>query len=88
MSTTSTQPKKRVLIVGAGASGMAAAYAFSKAPDRFDVTLLERSSYCGGMATSVEIDPEVYGASYMNDGVQGEARFTLSRRCCWFDRGQ
>lgn len=56
---------------------MAAAYAFSKAPDRFDVTLLERSSYCGGMATSVEIDPEVYGASYMNDGVQGETSFTV-----------
>lgn len=45
-------PKKRVCIIGAGASGCSAAYALSLSPERFDVTLFERSTYCGGMATS------------------------------------
>lgn len=65
--------KKSIVIVGAGAAGMSAAYSFSLKPDEFDVVLLERSSYCGGMATSTEIDPAIYGASYVNDGVQGES---------------
>lgn len=51
--------------------GMSAAFAFSQHPDKFEVTLFERSSYAGGMATSVDIDSEKYGASYINDGVQG-----------------
>jgi predicted NAD/FAD-binding protein len=50
---------------------MSAAYAFSQHPDRFQVTLFERSSYTGGMATSKSIDPTKYGAAYINDGVQG-----------------
>lgn len=71
MSSTTAQPRKRVAIVGAGAAGMSAAYALSLKPDLFDVTLFERSTYTGGMATSTEIDEATYGASYINDGVQG-----------------
>ncbi|KAF8648107.1 hypothetical protein AX16_006404 [Volvariella volvacea WC 439] len=61
----------RVLIIGGGATGMSAAYAFSHHPDRYDVTLYERSAYAGGMATSAPIDKDKYGADYVNDGVQG-----------------
>ncbi|KAG6879788.1 hypothetical protein C0992_011586 [Termitomyces sp. T32_za158] len=70
MSATNTN-KKRVLIVGGGAAGMSAAFAFSQHPDLFDVVLYERSSSPGGMATSTSIDEEKYGADYINDGVQG-----------------
>lgn len=66
----STTPK-RVCIVGAGASGMAAAYALSRHPDRFQVTVYDKQNVAGGMATSLEIDANAYGASYINDGVQG-----------------
>ncbi|OJT10958.1 hypothetical protein TRAPUB_12520 [Trametes pubescens] len=62
---------KRVCIVGAGASGMSAAYALSKHPDKFKVTVFDKQPLAGGMATSVDIDPAKYGASYINDGVQG-----------------
>lgn len=50
---------------------MAAAYALSLSPDQFEVTLFERTAVPGGMATSTPIDPLIYGASYINDGVQG-----------------
>ncbi|KZT29612.1 hypothetical protein NEOLEDRAFT_1055262 [Neolentinus lepideus HHB14362 ss-1] len=52
-------------------SGMSAALAFSQHPDRFEVKLYERSANLGGMATSEAIDSAKYGASYVNDGVQG-----------------
>ncbi|KAI0364448.1 FAD/NAD-P-binding domain-containing protein [Pilatotrama ljubarskyi] len=69
-STTTATPK-RICIVGAGAAGMSAAYAFSKHPDRYNVTLFDKQPVAGGMATSIDIDPAKYGASYINDGVQG-----------------
>lgn len=52
---------------------MSAAHALSKHPLEFDVTLYERSSFAGGMATSTPINKEKYGASYINDGVQGSS---------------
>jgi phytoene dehydrogenase-like protein len=64
---------KRVVIVGAGAAGMAAAEALSRHPERFQVTVVERTHVCGGMATSEEIDPKKFGASFINDGVQGSS---------------
>ncbi|KAJ3503506.1 hypothetical protein NLJ89_g8401 [Agrocybe chaxingu] len=67
----SEKPRRRILIVGAGAAGMAAAFAFSQHPDSFEVKVYERSSQPGGMATSVPIDRTKYGADYINDGVQG-----------------
>ncbi|KAF8635079.1 hypothetical protein AX15_000564 [Amanita polypyramis BW_CC] len=69
--TSTTHEKTRVLIVGAGAAGLSAAYALSQHPDRYDVRVYERSSNPGGMATSVPIDRSKYGADYINDGVQG-----------------
>ncbi|TFK71507.1 nucleotide-binding domain-containing protein [Pluteus cervinus] len=68
---STTSEKTRVLVVGAGATGMSAAYALSHHPDKFETTVYERSLYAGGMATSVPIDKERFGADYINDGVQG-----------------
>lgn len=64
---------KRVVIIGAGAAGMAAAEALSRHPARFRVVVIERTHVCGGMATSEEIDPNKFGASFINDGVQGSS---------------
>ncbi|KZS98303.1 FAD/NAD-P-binding domain-containing protein, partial [Sistotremastrum niveocremeum HHB9708] len=63
--------RKRVCIVGAGASGSSAAYALSRHPDEFEVTVFDKEAVAGGMATSIDIDAAKYGASYINDGVQG-----------------
>ena len=65
MLLSSVYTNKRVNI------GMSAAFALSQHPDLFSVTLYERSSDFGGMATSTPIDENKYGASYINDGVQG-----------------
>ena len=69
--TMASSPPKRVCIVGAGASGMAAAYALGKHPDKFVVTVFDKEHVTGGMATSIDIDLSKYGAAYINDGVQG-----------------
>jgi protoporphyrinogen oxidase len=63
--------KTRVCIVGAGAAGMSCAYALSKHPEKYEVTVFDKKSEAGGMATSISIDSKRYGASYINDGVQG-----------------
>jgi hypothetical protein len=39
-------------------------------PDKFHITLIEKAPHCGGQATSIPLDPK-FGASYLNDGVQG-----------------
>jgi hypothetical protein len=61
----------RVAIVGAGATGLSAAYDFSKHPDKFIVIVFEKEHVTGGMASSMDINPKLCGASYINDGVQG-----------------
>ena len=67
-----TSKKKRVLVVGGGASGMAACHAFSLTPEKFDVTLYDKQCTLGGSATSYQLpDPAKYGSQYINDGVQG-----------------
>ncbi|KAH8108063.1 FAD/NAD-P-binding domain-containing protein [Cristinia sonorae] len=71
MTTPIADSKKRVCIVGAGASGMAAAYALSKHPEKYQVTVFDKEDNPGGMATSIDIDSEKFGAPYINDGVQG-----------------
>ncbi|TKX18647.1 hypothetical protein C1H76_9437 [Elsinoe australis] len=65
------QKKKRILIVGAGASGMTAAHHLSEHPDKFDVTVIEPNNFCGGQAFSIPLDKEKTGASWLNQGVQG-----------------
>ncbi|KAK8879616.1 FAD/NAD(P)-binding domain-containing protein [Apiospora arundinis] len=62
---------KRVLIVGAGAAGMSAAYHLTQQPGQFDVTLIDAVDYCGGQAFSIPLDKDRHGASWCNQGVQG-----------------
>ena len=65
-------PKKRVIVVGAGASGMSACHAFSLSPSEFDVTLYDKQCTLGVSATSYQLpDPAKYRSQYINDGVQG-----------------
>ncbi|KAI5455425.1 hypothetical protein NCC49_000235 [Naganishia albida] len=66
-----SSPKKRVLVVGAGAAGMSCAEQLSQHPEKYDVTLVEAQDYCGGQAFSIPIDEKKYGAPWMNQGVQG-----------------
>lgn len=42
-------------------------------PNRFKVTVIERMNYAGGQATSIPLDKDKYGTTWMNDGVQGGA---------------
>ncbi|GBE81398.1 hypothetical protein SCP_0311270 [Sparassis crispa] len=62
---------ERVCIVGAGATGMSAAYTLSLQPDKYRVTEFDREDATGGMATSIDIDADKAGAPYINDGIQG-----------------
>ncbi|KAJ3712847.1 FAD/NAD(P)-binding domain-containing protein [Lentinula raphanica] len=62
---------KRVLVVGAGAAGMACADTLAQHPDRFHVTIVEAQSQCGGQMFSVPIDQKEFGADWLNQGVQG-----------------
>ncbi|KAL6308136.1 hypothetical protein BKA93DRAFT_822726 [Sparassis latifolia] len=62
---------ERVCIVGAGATGMSAAYTLSLQPDKYRVTEFDREDATGGMATSIDIDADKAGAPYVNDGMQG-----------------
>lgn len=50
---------------------MSTAYHLAQQKDKFDVTLIDAVSYCGGQAFSIPIDKEQYGASWCNQGVQG-----------------
>ncbi|KAL8728838.1 MAG: hypothetical protein Q9181_005202 [Wetmoreana brouardii] len=65
--------KKNVVIIGGGAAGMSCAATLAQHPDKFNVTILERMSVVGGQATSIPLDADKYGTSWMNDGVQGGA---------------
>ncbi|CAF0982144.1 unnamed protein product [Rotaria sordida] len=63
--------KTKVCIIGAGVAGMSAAWSLSRYPDKFDVTVYEKKSQAGGVATTenLEIMPGVF--CDINDGVQG-----------------
>jgi len=63
--------RKKVLIVGAGAAGMAAAHHMSNHPEKFDITVIDAVNYCGGQAFAMPIDKKKHGASWFNQGVQG-----------------
>jgi len=76
----STAGKKKVLIIGAGASGMSCADQLAKNPDKFDVTVVEAVDYCGGQAFSIPLNEERHGASWLNQGVQGYVYLCFLRR--------
>uniref|UniRef100_A0A2C9K765 Amine oxidase domain-containing protein n=1 Tax=Biomphalaria glabrata TaxID=6526 RepID=A0A2C9K765_BIOGL len=61
--------RKRILIVGAGASGIAAAYSLGKHAEKFEVHIWDKSSFPGGVATTEPIEGP--GNLRINDGVQG-----------------
>ncbi|KAF9892117.1 hypothetical protein FE257_002523 [Aspergillus nanangensis] len=63
--------RRKVAIIGAGAAGMSCASTLAKHPDRFEISLFDVASYTGGQATSIPLDEGRYGASWLNDGVQG-----------------
>ncbi|KAF8321731.1 FAD/NAD-P-binding domain-containing protein [Clavulina sp. PMI_390] len=70
-SNAASEKKVRVAVIGSGAAGSSCAYALSKHPERYEVTVFDKENVPGGMATSLPIDADKYGASYINDGVQG-----------------
>lgn len=61
--------KRRIVVVGGGAAGMACAWSLSRHPEDFDVTLLESLPEVGGVASTCEI----HGGEEINDQVQGGA---------------
>lgn len=64
--------RKRVLIVGAGAAGMATAHHLAQHPATFAVTLIDAAAHCGGQAFSIPLEAaRGHGASWCNQGVQG-----------------
>lgn len=58
----------RVLVIGGGAAGVAAAWSCSHPQNAFEVTLCEKAKVLGGVATSSE-----WNGVRFNDGVQGAA---------------
>ncbi|MCJ1307566.1 hypothetical protein MMC25_001213 [Agyrium rufum] len=76
MAKASSEPllsdgRRHIVIVGAGAAGMSCAATLAQHPDKFKITIIERMGVCGGQATSISLDKEKYGTSWLNDGVQG-----------------
>uniref|UniRef100_A0A7S1I1J0 Amine oxidase domain-containing protein n=1 Tax=Eutreptiella gymnastica TaxID=73025 RepID=A0A7S1I1J0_9EUGL len=60
---------KKVLVIGAGAAGMAAAWSLARFPEKFIVEVWDPAPCAGGVATSVDVLDGVV----VNDGVQGGA---------------
>lgn len=50
---------------------MSCAQQLAQHPEKFDVTVVDAVNYCGGQAYSIPIDKQRYGASWLNQGVQG-----------------
>jgi len=62
-----SQAKQRILIVGAGAAGMACAWSLARFQNKFEVHVWEAEAQAGGVATSEELAD----GHFINDGVQG-----------------
>ena len=67
MTTNRTQ---RVLVVGSGAAGTAAAWSLAQ-DRRFHVEVWEAAPQAGGVATSEVVDLAGASSQWLNDGVQG-----------------
>ncbi|KAH6903540.1 hypothetical protein BKA70DRAFT_1433577 [Coprinopsis sp. MPI-PUGE-AT-0042] len=71
MSAPPSDKTKKVLIVRAGAAGMACAHHLAQHPENVEVTLIDAADYCGGQVFSIPLDKEKHGTSGLNQGVQG-----------------
>ena len=67
-STKEDSGKKNVVVIGAGAAGMACAWSLAKS-GKFNVTVLESASHPGGVATTTTVK----NGARINGGVQGGA---------------
>lgn len=67
---TSAGKQKRILIVGSGAAGTAAACSFTRHSE-FSVEVWEASAQAGGVATSEVVSSNGSPGTWLNDGVQG-----------------
>jgi predicted NAD/FAD-binding protein len=63
-----TPPRKRVLVVGGGAAGVAAAWSLSRHPERFAVSLWEAAPQLGGVATTERVTLPDGTTVAINDG--------------------
>ena len=69
-SAVTTNRTQRILVVGSGAAGTAAAWSLVREP-RFNVEVWEAAPQAGGVATSEVVSPDSSGNVWLNDGVQG-----------------
>ncbi|EGD73835.1 hypothetical protein PTSG_05529 [Salpingoeca rosetta] len=60
---------KKVLVIGAGAAGLACAWSLARFPDKFEVHVWEKEAQAGGVCTSEDVG----NGDWINDGVQGAA---------------
>jgi hypothetical protein len=65
--------RQRVLVVGGGSAGTAAAWSLARSRERFEVSLWESQAVLGGVATSEELALPDGSTVVVNDGVQGGA---------------
>ncbi|KAK2594450.1 hypothetical protein QQS21_007854 [Conoideocrella luteorostrata] len=68
---TTPRPRRHIAIVGGGAAGMACAATLGRHPRKFKVSILEKNEVLGGQAGSIPLNEQIYGAPWMNNGVQG-----------------
>lgn len=85
INMASSDKKKHIVIIGAGAAGMSCAGTLAQHPDKFKVTVIERMGVTGGQATSISLDKDKYGTDWMNDGVQGGSPI-FKHTCEFFKR--
>ena len=73
MTQRTPAKRRKVLVVGGGAAGTAAAWSLSRSPALFDVSLWESAPVLGGVATTEALKLADGSVVAINDGVQGGA---------------
>ena len=75
--------QRRVAIVGGGMSGLGAAWALARHPDRFDIRLFEANDRLGGNAITADM-PQADGSTIPFDiSVTACIRRCTTTCCCW-----